>query len=43
LRSRYFLAFESNSDVRWFEGSFEEYERWRKDWLPSPVGSTIGV
>ena len=25
------LVFEGDSHVRWFEGSFEEYERWRKE------------
>ena len=27
------LAFEGDSMVRWFEGSFEDYERWRKETL----------
>ena len=27
------LVFEGDSHVRWFEGSFEEYERWRKETL----------
>ena len=32
------LVFEGDSQVRWFEGSFEEYERWRKDTLGEDAG-----
>jgi ATPase subunit of ABC transporter with duplicated ATPase domains len=32
------LVFEGDSHVRWFEGSFEEYERWRKDTLGEDAG-----
>ena len=32
------LVFEGDSYVRWFEGSFEEYERWRKDTLGEDAG-----
>jgi ATPase subunit of ABC transporter with duplicated ATPase domains len=27
------LAFEGDSQVRWFEGNFESYERWRREQL----------
>ena len=27
------LVFEGDSHVRWFEGSFDEYERWRRETL----------
>jgi sulfate-transporting ATPase len=32
------LVFEGDSHVRWFEGSFEEYERWRKETLGEHSG-----
>ncbi len=32
------LVFEGDSQVRWFEGSFEEYERWRRDTLGEDAG-----
>ena len=32
------LAFEGDSHVRWFEGSFEEYERWRRETLGEDAG-----
>jgi energy-dependent translational throttle protein EttA len=32
------LVFEGDSYVRWFEGSFEEYERWRKETLGEDAG-----
>jgi len=32
------LVFEGDSQVRWFEGSFEEYERWRHETLGDDAG-----
>ena len=32
------LVFEGDSHVRWFEGSFEEYERWRNETLGEDAG-----
>ena len=32
------LAFEGDAQVRWFEGTYEEYERWRKDTLGEDAG-----
>ncbi len=34
------LAFEGNSEVRWFEGSFSEYETFRKSELAADAGPT---
>ena len=34
------LAFEGNSEVRWFEGNFSEYETFRKRALGADVGPT---
>ena len=31
------LAFEGDSQVRWFEGNFSEYEAWRRKELGSSV------
>ena len=32
------LVFEGDSYVRWYEGSFEEYERWRRETLGEDAG-----
>ena len=32
------LVFEGDSYVRWYEGSFEEYERWRRETLGEEAG-----